>query len=188
MRKLLLLVSLLIACSDDLVVLEGSVYPYFVDALSASKTTWVLAHDGHETSLGFAGPVSFEHGARLRVYGRYTALETLRLGDTEPFAVERYEVLSPPESATQPLVLDPTRAPPPRRLLVVLLNFSNDTRQPITIEEARRRIFTGPQSTRAFFKEQSFGIVDLQGKTGPDNDVVGWYTIPDSNRPCTQAA
>jgi hypothetical protein len=73
-----------------------------------------------------------------------------------------------------------------RTLAVVLLNFRNDDRQPIDVEEARRRVFLDPDSTRAFYREQSYGQVDLVGRSGPEGDVFGWYTIDAVNRPCLE--
>jgi hypothetical protein len=67
-------------------------------------------------------------------------------------------------------------------LAVVLFNFKNSDRQPVSPEEVRRRIFSDAGSTRAFYREQSYGLVELAGK--PEGDVFGWYTIDAFDRPC----
>ncbi len=76
--------------------------------------------------------------------------------------------------------------PPPRTLGVFLFNFRNDDRQPASVEEIRREIFLDPDSTRAFYREQSYGLVDLVGKSGPGGDVFGWFTLEAFNRPCAE--
>jgi hypothetical protein len=75
-----------------------------------------------------------------------------------------------------------------RTLAVILFNFANDDRQPLPPEEVHRRVFTDPTSTRAFYREQSFGLVDLVGKVDPEGDVFGWYTVALFNRPCDRDA
>ena len=85
------------------------------------------------------------------------------------------------------LAADPRKVPTERTLAVVLLNFRNDDRQPIDVEEVRRRVFLDSDSTRAFFREQSYGLVDLVGRSGPQGEVFGWYTIDAFNRPCAEA-
>ncbi|MFL5886819.1 MAG: hypothetical protein ACJ77M_17250, partial [Thermoleophilaceae bacterium] len=77
-----------------------------------------------------------------------------------------------------------TVTPGPRTTAVVLINFSDDTRQPWTVDQARQRVFTAPDSTNAFFQDESYGQVSLVGKLRPDGDVFGWYTLPVSASNC----
>jgi hypothetical protein len=87
---------------------------------------------------------------------------------------------------------DPVRTfaatgPGPRRVAVLLVNFSNDPSQPYTPAQAASTVFTGPTSVNSYFQEESFGATSLSG------DVFGWYTLPVSNAGCaidlwTQAA
>ncbi len=79
-------------------------------------------------------------------------------------------------------------SPSPRKIAVILVNFSNNTAQPITQADARSTVFTGATSSNAYFKEISFGIRSLAGKVRTDGDVFGWYTIPSSDSPCDYAA
>ena len=76
----------------------------------------------------------------------------------------------------------------PRKVAVILANFSNNTSQPITPAAARDLVFGGTQSANAYFKEVSFGIRSLVGKTATTGDVYGWYTIAASNNPCDYSA
>jgi chitodextrinase len=72
----------------------------------------------------------------------------------------------------------------PRRTAVVLINFADDLRQPWSVDQVRQRVFTAPDSTNAFFQEESYGQVSLTGKLRADGDVLGWYTLPTSSRSC----
>ena len=68
--------------------------------------------------------------------------------------------------------------PGPRRVAVLLVNFSNDTSQPYTPAQAASTMFTGPASVSAYFQEESFGTTSLSG------DTFGWYTLPATNSGC----
>jgi len=72
-----------------------------------------------------------------------------------------------------------------RKTAVILLNFSNDPRQPYTADQVRQQIFTGAGSVNAYYQEQSFGLVSFTGKARGDGDVFGWYTISSSSSPCS---
>jgi hypothetical protein len=71
-----------------------------------------------------------------------------------------------------------------KRLAVILINFSNDTSQPITADYAKERIFTADTSANAFLDESSFGQVKMAGVADVTGDVFGWYTIADDNNDC----
>jgi hypothetical protein len=72
-----------------------------------------------------------------------------------------------------------------KKVAVILMNFQNDQSQPFTPEQARGAVFTNSPSTNTFFKEASFGQLQLEGKIRQDGDVFGWYTIPYDNTDCT---
>src|SRR5688500_153745 len=62
-------------------------------------------------------------------------------------------------------------------LLVVLINFDNDTSQPWTVDAARSRVFTASDSTNAYFREESWDQIGLTGLARADGDVTGWHTV-----------
>src|SRR2546423_6336096 len=43
----------------------------------------------------------------------------------------------------------------PRRTAVVLINFADDMRQTWSVDQVRQRVFTAPDSTNAFFQDES---------------------------------
>jgi Gametolysin peptidase M11 len=72
-----------------------------------------------------------------------------------------------------------------RKLAVIVFNFSSDTRQPWTTAQVRQRVFTGADSTSAFFQEESYDQLWLAGKNGNlDGDVYGWYTLDTPTAGC----
>lgn len=83
--------------------------------------------------------------------------------------------------------------PPPsptigsRKVLVLLLNFTNQQAQPVTTEQVRSRVFTSSLSANAFFKENAFHRYSLTGIQRADGDVVGWLTLPSTNENCANS-
>src|SRR4051794_26166156 len=71
-----------------------------------------------------------------------------------------------------------TVSPGPRKVAVVLVNFTNDTSQPWTPAQAASTMFTAPGSVNQYFQEESYGAVSMTG------DVYGWYTLPMTNSGC----
>jgi hypothetical protein len=65
----------------------------------------------------------------------------------------------------------------PNRVAVILFNFRDDPRQPITPAQAAGEVFGNPDSANAYWQEVSEGVVSLSG------DVYGWVTIPADTRP-----
>ncbi|MBI2584177.1 MAG: hypothetical protein HYW25_05900 [Candidatus Aenigmarchaeota archaeon] len=61
------------------------------------------------------------------------------------------------------------------RVLVIMFNFINDQRKPYLAEQINYTLFEGTFSPNNFFQENSFGKVSLSG------DVIGWYTIDNTN-------
>jgi hypothetical protein len=71
-----------------------------------------------------------------------------------------------------------------RKVAVILVNFANDTGQPITKADAMARIFTDPTSANAFLEAASYGQLAIVGAVDTSGDVFGWYTIADQNDDC----
>lgn len=80
-----------------------------------------------------------------------------------------------PTTGTRTLVAS---GPAVRKTAIVLVNFANDTSEPITPTQARDRMFTGADSVKQFYEEQSGGDVTLGGIQDAGGDVLGWWTLP----------
>lgn len=68
-----------------------------------------------------------------------------------------------------------------KKVAIILFNFQNDQSQPFTKDSVRETVFTDQDSVNSYFKEVSFGKLDLKGKIRNDGDIFGWYTIPFDN-------
>ncbi len=71
-----------------------------------------------------------------------------------------------------------------RSVAVVLVNFANDRSEPITPEAARQLVFGTSGSVRSLLQEETFGKVNLVGRTRGDGDVVGWLRLSSTNAGC----
>jgi hypothetical protein len=154
-----------------------------------SRDVYMLQTGDGDVELVFDRlPQQLATGARLRAQGRLLPPPAQPIHDRPTLQVDDVQLLEAPASSQQALIVDPARAPPPRKLAVVLFNFKNDDRRPMTPQEVQRQVFLDTYSARAFYSEQSYGLLQLSGKTGPQGEVFGWYSIDAINRPCNYAA
>jgi hypothetical protein len=66
----------------------------------------------------------------------------------------------------------------PRKVAVILVRFgTSPPDDDPTSDFVRQRVFTDPDSTNAYYQEDSYGDISLIGKTRADGDVFGWYTV-----------
>ena len=72
-----------------------------------------------------------------------------------------------------------TAAPGPRRVAVLLFNFTNDRSQPWSTTHGVQHDVHGRRARSAsYFQEESFGATTMTG------DVFGWYQLPTSSSGC----
>jgi hypothetical protein len=164
--------------------LSGTVAQLAISRPDGEQRTFVLTSaSGEETELLFAAPPALATGDQVRVTGRRLQAGEARgpLGLASRFQVEDLERTL---AIAQPLSLDAGAMVPARNILIVLFNFKNDDRQYYTTEEIQKRVLTDPDSVRAFYEEQSFGLIRLTGKQNPSGDVTGWHTLDAYNIPC----
>jgi len=62
--------------------------------------------------------------------------------------------------------------------IVMMINFSNSASQPWSASSIDQLVFSGSQSSAAYYRENTFGSLEIGG------DVVGWYTLPITNANC----
>lgn len=76
--------------------------------------------------------------------------------------------------------LQTTLAATTKKLAVLLINFSDDTREPFTIAQTQTAFFgaSPTKSVHTFYKEQSYGAWDTIG------DVFGYFTITADRTAC----
>jgi PKD repeat protein len=134
------------------------------DSGSAVTVYRLRTTDGGSVPLRFEKPPSIElrTGDPIRVYGRRTADEIV---------VDQVER----DGAS---MTSSTWTTGPKRVLLTLLNWKDDTSQPYTIAQATATMFGATNSVAAFFKENSLNATTMSG------DVAGWYTAT-VNKPTT---
>jgi PKD domain/Gametolysin peptidase M11 len=153
------------------VVEEGTLEVLISDDFGsgASQTVYRLRTDSGE-SLELHPPVGADlptrTGTRVRVTGYREA---------GVFAADRVESLS---SAEEDRAAQLAAASGTKRVLIMLVNFQNDTSQPYTLTQAQNTVFGASGSVAAYYTEVSFGITGITG------GVAGWYTLP-MNKPTT---
>ena len=134
----------------------------------AATYEYSLQTGAERVKLKFAGdaPDGFVNGARVRVKGNRDGSNLVALDGT---------------AGAQVLASAPSWSGP-RKLAVVLVNFSNNSTKPFTRTYASGIVFTNPNSVRAYYAEQSHGLVSLAGT------VFDWVRIPYSNSTCAPLA
>ena len=165
------------AAARKAVVRTGTVRILHEDDFANKRTKHrvVLQADGKDFRLdGVAAASAPKAGSTVQVSGA-------ELGAT--IEVSGLTTLAPPPSAATTAATVGAR-----ETAVVLINFSNNQARPFSAAEALARVFTGPDSANAYFKESSNGALSLVGRASAAGDVFGWYTIPQYNSPCDQAA
>ncbi|MFN2470280.1 MAG: hypothetical protein ABR583_04690 [Gaiellaceae bacterium] len=150
----------------DAVVIEGTLQISHSDDFrhGRSRTYYSLQRGARTVKLDLRSRRGLRDGIRVRVRGR------LAQNRLSAHAVQRL--------STPPARKFAATGAGPRRVAVLLFNFTNDASQPYTPAQARGVMFDGPSSLNAYFQEESFGSTPLSG------DVFGWYTIGMSNAGC----
>lgn len=135
--------------------------------LGASHTSYAAVVDGERV------PVELPTDT-----GYLTEADVLVAGDAS--GVEAVGVL--------PMDMRPTATgTTTKKVAVILFNFSNNSNKPYTTSQVRALTYTNTPpsySVNAYYQENSFGKIRIEGKLAPDGDVYGWYTIPHSSTTC----
>jgi len=155
-----------IAEDTAIAALEGTFHVAVIDHqnLTTERNYSLELADGREVGLVFDAVPTFPGGVRLRVMG--SAI------NANSWHVESVEVTGS-GSDLQTIQQEVTGATPePTKMVAfVLLNFdpiNPDTS--LTVAEAQARVFTSSTSLKAYYKEDSYGIRNIDGKVlGPFN-------------------
>lgn len=143
--------------SAALAAAEGVLEIVIEDHPGVSRTRHFLKTDSARLELKFSGQFpNVRAGARLRVKGQLSGT-VMQLGATDANAVTAV--------APAPVL----NAIGEQRTVVLLANFSDDTRQPYTAAQAQDVVFA---QTNGFVRENSSQKAWLAGGT------FGWYTLP----------
>jgi PKD repeat protein len=138
-------------------------------ASQTSATSYELLTDTGEVvplATGGAALEGVRSGTRVRVSGRLEGGWLM---------AERVEPLQSPADEALTLSAWTTGA---KRVLVILLNFKDDTSQPYTVSQVQSTLFGATGSVAAYYAETSYGATSMSG------DIAGWYTAT-VNKPTT---
>ena len=134
------------------------------DFAAGRKTERYHLETGRESvRLSVAAEVAAEPGATVRVHGR-------RVGNL--LAVDE---TADGTAAIETIAAAAGSAEVDKRVLVLLINFSNDTSQPYSTGTAHSIFFN---NVAQYYMEASYGNWTTTG------EVRGWWTIPDTNANC----
>ena len=169
-------------------IIEGEIEHLIADDFDrkiAKEFYFLKTKAGKRFSLYFAdeGP-NLLSGSKVRVRG-------FALGNRVAVAKSTGEDFQVIVEKTKVLAASTTK-----KVAIVMLNFQNDVSQPFTAEKVRRVTFTAtlqdPEnntgSVKAFYKENSFGFLDIESRDRVDGDVYGWYTVSFNNNPCSYSS
>ena len=195
------------------VTLEGNLDVEILDDFQNQKSEieyFLLTTGGERLRLYLSQDLNLISGLKVKVTGVRTQdgiiiqseqLNTIQIIDTNIAAGSNVSVSSEPGacqcdlgSVTQNNCVSPSQpfcsnkfscvcTQHTRRVAVILFNFQNNTSQVITPDQIRERMFTQNDSVNAFYKEASFGKLNLAGLLNPDGDIFGWYTVPYDDGP-----
>ncbi len=144
--------------------IEGELHVIISDHedLSTAKTYSLQLADGSEFGLVFDTAPTVPGGVRIRVMG--TAI------DPQTWHVDSFEVVDS-AGATDTVQEGLVGATPEatKRLAFVVLNFG--TPDSMTPDIAQQKVFTSSTSLKAYYKEDSYGIRNIDGK------VLGPFTV-----------
>jgi len=112
----------------------------------------------------------------VRVQGEYL--------DEDTMAVTALEDAQPDEQDGVAVTRGALIAPTPKKVAIILANFTDDASQPLTQDGVRALVFSAATSTNAYYQEQSFGARSLTGVQRADGDVFGWFAINASRTTC----
>ena len=140
---------------------EGRYVRRIADKFDGTSEIYDLLVDGTR-SVRLAIPEDFDRsrlvrGARLRVSGTMLAEDVLEVADVSV------------EAPAPVPAIDPEKRPA-RRIAWIQVYW--DGKSGISKEDAKVRLFTGDESTNAYYQQISFGEDRLAG------DVFGWFQIP----------
>ena len=74
--------------------------------------------------------------------------------------------------------------PGPRKVAVLLVNFTDNRSTPVTADQVRTRVWTAADSVNRYYQQQSNGAVSLVGRDRVDGDVYGWFELPIASTGC----
>ena len=171
---------------DKTIELEGELKVTHSDDFERNVATYyhvLKTKDNKTISLHFADKDTFIRPAKtVKVKGvRLDNEMAVQGGDS-------IQVISTQTSSESITSSTDALATTTKKVLVLLVNFIDDTSQPWTIDQVKSAIFGPSNSVNTYYTEQSFNQLGLSGKVSSDGDVYGWYALPFNKSICKELA
>ncbi|MGW6132429.1 zinc-dependent metalloprotease family protein [Cellulomonas sp. NPDC055163] len=172
---------------------DPPLHPADPPAPGARAATPHAAHDAALPEDATQEFVRLADGDRVRVEADPALLDDVVPG--QRVAVTGTVTAAPPDATEEAPTIDATAvreltaAAAPQMseedtAAVVLLRLGDDGPAPMSVDEVRDLVFTGPGAVASFFRESSWSQLDLRGRDRPDGDVYGYLTVP-ADTPCS---
>ncbi|KKQ94750.1 MAG: Peptidase M11 gametolysin [candidate division CPR2 bacterium GW2011_GWC1_39_9] len=164
---------------------EGKYEIYHADAKDPKQSRYMrylISNDGKQYKINFAGNMpNIATGQKIKIKGK--KIDNVVVADNSDNKGVEFLPLTGSAPATTDLVTaallpDSQTSISSKKVLTLLINFQNDTSQPISADQYRQQTFTGATSANAAYKEMSYSKFQFVGKTRADGDIYGYYTIP----------
>ncbi|MBI4512264.1 MAG: hypothetical protein HY698_21705 [Deltaproteobacteria bacterium] len=146
------------------------------------RTRYVLASPLGELGLEFATPPEdLIGGERIVVMGE-RIVGTGEREENDSIRVDSYQVLERARDGVADMQSALTGNRTRTRLKVAVLMYHWGNQDSLTNASMHEKIFTSQASLRQWYRESSYGLVDIEG------DVFGWYKVDKPSSGCGQDA
>ncbi len=145
--------------------LMSAMYEYNLKATDGQRYKLVFPDDPENPRAKNKGP-GLLGGSKVKVKGKKTTDNIITMASSGGEDVVTISAVTVPEALEA------------RKVAIVLFNFSDDTSQPMTPDQAKQEVFgSSENSVKSFLKRNSYGKFDIVGNAQPEGDVFGWVTI-----------
>ncbi len=143
----------------------NAIYEYNLKAADGQRYKLVFPDDPANPRAKNKGP-GLLGGSKVKIKGKKSADNTIVMASSGGEDVVTVSAVTVPEALET------------RKVAIILFNFSDDTSQPMTPDEAKQEVFgSSENSVKSFLKRNSYGKFDIKGNIQPEGDVFGWVTI-----------
>lgn len=155
---------------EEETIIEGTVEMFEYDDFDkgiAKKEHHLKTGDNKSYKLKFAQKEpAVKSGDRVKVKGYQ--IESLMAVDGS--VEENIQIVQPSSITASTTTV--------KKVAALLFTFTDNTLQYYSKEIINGQLFTNSNSVKNYFKEVSYGKIDLQGKVNPGGDIYGWFQLP----------
>lgn len=155
---------------EEEATIEGTIEVYDLDDFEkgvAKREHQLVTAEGKRYKLKFAQrEPDVKTGDKVRAKGM--TLDFLMAVDGS--TTESFQVIQPSNVTVAATTV--------KKIAVLMFTFTDNSFQYYSKETINGQIFTNTDSVKNYFREVSYGQIDIQGKVNPAGDIYGWYQLP----------